>query len=494
MNISGKIVLKNSFFNIAGQGLPSVAAIIVFPFIIRYLGQDRFGLLMLIFAIQGYLEFLNLRLGFALTKFASEAIYKRDERRLSQLTWTTISYLIFLGAIGTIIIVILTAVNAFTIFKIPENLWFETRLSLIFTAISLPLIFASTGWRALLAAGQRFDLINIIHAPISCLRYIIVLSLAAKGFYLPVIMLAILLTHAFSFVIYFGVCLRLYPSIKDFSFDSQASRSLLWFGGWLSVSQIVGMALQYLDRFIIASLLPVGNLTYYAVPMEIVNKLGLIPQAISRSAFPILSALKKSFHSIQLYTRILKFMMVSAAPLIFIISIFSEDILALYVGKDFAINSTSVLKLLILGFFFMTVESVIINYALALGYADVFAKFRLIEFLLYGGISIYLTKKYGIQGMALAYLVLKISEASFGFIILQNNIPDHLDQLISNRVINGAILPIALFSFIFFISSYFNLSFFFKILIISIGIFIYTLCIWKYVLTPQEIRKFKKVS
>ena len=290
MNISGRTVLKNSFFNLAGQGLPGVVAIVVFPFLIRYLGKDRFGLLMLIFAIQGYLEFLNLRLGFALVKFAAEAIYKREETRLSQLTWTTISYLIFLGTIGAIIIAILTAVNAFTIFKIPVNLWHEARLSLIFTAISLPLIFVSTGWRALLAAGQRFDLVNIIHASITCLRYIIALFLAVKGFYLPIIMLSILLTEVLRCAIYFGVCIRLYPSIRSFSFDIHSSRSLLWFGGWISISQIFGMAIHYADRFIISAILPIAQLTYYSVPSEIINRLGLVSQGLDRAIFPALSA------------------------------------------------------------------------------------------------------------------------------------------------------------------------------------------------------------
>src|ERR1700723_1921283 len=55
---------------------------------------------------------------------------------------------------------------------------------------------------------------------------------------------------------------------------------LLRFGGWMTVSNIVGPLMVTLDRFLIAGLISVTAVAYYATPYELVTKLLLVPVAV----------------------------------------------------------------------------------------------------------------------------------------------------------------------------------------------------------------------
>lgn len=490
MKITGKKVAENTVFNLLGEGLPSIIAVVSLPFLIRWLGEERFGLFMLIWAIRGYLQFLSLRMGFALMKFAAEAIHREEEARLSCLTWTTIILLAILGSIGGVVLGMFALFGFTQVFQIPVQLWEEARVGLLLTALSVPITIATMGFRALLAAGQRFDLVNIVNGTSGCLRYLIPLLLAGMGLHLPPILLVLLLIDALRLLVYSMFCSRIYPAIHSFSFDFHSVKPLLWFGGWLSVSQVVGMATKYLDRFIIGLLLPISYVGYYTIPVEIINRLQILSSSLNRAIFPVFSALGNTERSLQLYAQAIKFMFLTATPIALIFALFSKNLLTLYIGEEIALKSASVLRVLAFVFLLISLRSITVNFIIALGYPNSIAKIRLMELLLYAGLAFSFTLKMGICGTALARLLQIIVGTIFIFFVLQWLAPRNISILASNGIGRAFILSSTLCLSIVLLHLKIR-SKTLEMLIILVIMTIYVIMIWQVILNSSERKAIK---
>ena len=61
-------LLRHTSYNFLGLGLPLVVALFTIPVLVRELGDARFGLLTLIWAVTSYFGLFDLGLGRALTQ------------------------------------------------------------------------------------------------------------------------------------------------------------------------------------------------------------------------------------------------------------------------------------------------------------------------------------------------------------------------------------------------------------------------------------------
>src|SRR5438445_9262905 len=84
-------VARHTLYNILGQALPLAVGLVAIPILTRSLGDTRFGLLALMWAIIGYFSLLDLGLGRATTKFVAE---DRKSTRLNS-SHANISYAVF---------------------------------------------------------------------------------------------------------------------------------------------------------------------------------------------------------------------------------------------------------------------------------------------------------------------------------------------------------------------------------------------------------------
>src|SRR5437763_2498431 len=71
-------VVKGSLWTLAGLVLPLFASLATTPMIIRLLGSEGYGVLILIGLIPPYFSFSDLGMGMASTQFASEAYARGD--------------------------------------------------------------------------------------------------------------------------------------------------------------------------------------------------------------------------------------------------------------------------------------------------------------------------------------------------------------------------------------------------------------------------------
>lgn len=80
-------------------------------------------------------------------------------------------------------------------------------------------------------------------------------------------------------------------SVWTWRWDVKVFKTLISFGGWLTITNIISPVMVYMDKFLIARITGAGELAYYAAPSELINRMSILPVAITRAVFPRLSAL-----------------------------------------------------------------------------------------------------------------------------------------------------------------------------------------------------------
>src|SRR3984893_8589578 len=86
----GRLLARNTVWNLIGSGAPMIVAVFCIPILIRGLGKDRFGVLTLAWALIGYASLFDLGLGRALTPLVSKKLGPEGDREDPSLAWTSL--------------------------------------------------------------------------------------------------------------------------------------------------------------------------------------------------------------------------------------------------------------------------------------------------------------------------------------------------------------------------------------------------------------------
>ena len=407
VQIRGTLLARNCVLNFVGQAVPLLVGIATIPYIIHGLGTERFGILALAWVLVASFSVFNLGLGQATTKFVAELLGKGETRRLPPLVWTSLILHALFGTIAGLVLAAVTPVLVERLFKLGPGLVVETRAVFLILAMSLPIVFVTGVFRGVLGAAQRFDLVNAVNIPSSSLFYLIPAAAVLLGFGLPAIVLFFLIARLATALVYLVLCLRIFPGLKHtFSFDRKLLRPLLSYGGWVTVSSVVGPVLVYADRFLIGALFSMAAVAYYTAPYEVVTRLWIFPISLTATLFPAFSTLVAAGERARVenvVARSLKYLLLLMGPIVFILVFFAEDILSVWLGGEFARQGTGVFQILALGVLVNSLGR--IPYALiqGAGRPDIIAKFHLLELPAYGALAWLLISRFGITGAALAW-------------------------------------------------------------------------------------------
>ena len=408
LEITGKVIARNTLLNFIGQVVPLAIGVIAIPFIIKGLGADRFGLLSLAWVVFGYFAIFDLGLGRATTKYVAEALGKGDEGRVPVLLWTTVTIQLILGLLGAIIMLIITPLVTDRVLNIPHGLIQEARFTFYLLALSIPIILVSSSFSGALQARQRFDLVNLIRIPSSTFTFLMPLVGLMFELKLPGIIVLILCVKIATLIAFLTINIQIFPKIKKITFQSVLFVRLFKFGGWVTVSSIVSPILVYLDRFLIGSILTMSAVTFYTAPFEAVTRLSIIPQSLAISLFPAFSALdgvgdrqKLEFY----YASSVKYVLLVLTPIVLVVTIFGKEILKLWLGIEFATESAMALRILSVGVLINSIGSITFSLFQGTGRPDIPAKFHLLELPLHLVAAYILISHWGITGAALAWTV-----------------------------------------------------------------------------------------
>jgi O-antigen/teichoic acid export membrane protein len=176
-------------------------------------------------------------------------------------------------------------------------------------------------------------------------------------------------------------------------------------GGWMTVGNIIGPLMLYMDRFVIGALISATAVAYYITPYEVVTKLLIISTAIAAVMFPAfsLSSAQDFDGSSVLYRQTLKYTLAILLPLTVFLLLIAKRGLSLWLGNSFGSNSYRVTQFLLIGAFALSMEALPFALLQGLGRPDIPAKVNLAEIPIYAGALYWLIQNYGVAGAAAAW-------------------------------------------------------------------------------------------
>lgn len=422
---SGGLVAKNTLYNLLGYGIPVLIAVIIIPLLIRGLGEERFGILNLVWIVIGYFSFFDFGIGRTLTKIIAEKIGSNRPSEIPPVFWTSFITMLLVSVVGTLILIFFIPYLVSSVFIISKELKEESLATFYMLAVSIPIVTTTAGLRGVLEAYQDFGIVNVIRVLLGVLTFLgplICLIFVNSLFWIVGVLVLI---RVGIWILYLIRCFKINSSIKqEIKFNLSLIGPILKLGGWITVANLVAPFMIFSDRFLIGALVSATAVTYYATPYEVVTKLLLIPGALVVVLFPVFSAsyINNPEFSKKLFLSGTKFIFLLLYPAILLIVTFSYQGIELWLGTKFAENSSLVLQLLAIGVLLNSLAAIPFNFFQGIGKASIPALVNLIELPFYLIIMWIVIKKWGINGAALIWLLRIIIDTTILFLIAQKKV------------------------------------------------------------------------
>lgn len=403
---SSRRLARNALWNFGGLAAPMVVALFAIPLLIEGMGKERFGLLAIVWMGVGYFSLFDLGLGRALTRLVAERLGRGAEEGLGELVWTALFLIAALGALGAAVVLSFAGPLVAHVLNVAPALQDEAVAAFRILAVGLPLVVVTSALVGLLEAYQRFAVIAAVRLPLGLLTFagpLLSLQFSASLAWATAVLL---LGRCVALAAYFHAAATTCPVLRRPQRPVREQMSPLFrFGGWLTVSNIVGPLMTYLDRFFVGALLNMNAVAHYATPYEVLSRLQVLPQAVLGVLFPALSTAAAAGRErlVSLYGVAARSLPAVMLPVTAGFFLFAPEGLGLWLGEEFRAASTPVVWWLAAGWMINCLALPPYTVLQSVGRPDLVAKTHLAELLPYLGMLWALTAHYGIAGTAAAW-------------------------------------------------------------------------------------------
>lgn len=394
-------LIKNSIWNLIGYIVPTIIAIPSLGYLARTLGIELFGIYTLAIAIVGYAGIFDIGLTRAIVR--EIAIFRHDHQEREKIISTSTSFIFTFSIIG-VLILFNCIPQIVHLLNVSITHITEVEVALKILVFSIPAFLLNQLWMAILEGDEKFLLVNLqrsvgssIIAGLPALFVLFDNSLSSA-------IIGLIIGRVVSLIIALIIVRKEIISAR-FKFHLDTFKRLIFFGGWITVSNIISPVMVYFDRFVISSILGAKVVGFYTAPSEAISRLGLLPGALSRAVFPRLSNTKNKNEFRKQILDSYKIMVVVCFPVVGLGMYYSHDILSLWLGQEYAEHSTFILCILLIGFLFNSIAQIPFAAIQSMGKAKVTALLHCIEIIPYLILLYGLVNAFGIVGAAYAWTV-----------------------------------------------------------------------------------------
>lgn len=408
-NLLGQLVklIRHSLYNLIGLGLPLLVAVFSIPVLIKELGDARFGLLTLIWAVVSYLSLFDLGLGRALTQQLAVMLTGKERHRIGALAVTAMGVITVFGIVAGVLMAALGPWGLGFIRSIPDKQ--EAINAIWIMAIAMPAVVLTSGFRGILEAMHAFAIVNIIRVPMGLLTFLGPLAVVMYGTpRLDVITAVLAGGRVVTCVLHAWYAKRVLPDDAGrFHFDKTLIRPLCSSGGWMTVSNVVSPLMSYADRFIVGAVLSSAAVAYYVTPQELITKLSILPNALTAVLFPTLAAqiARRDEDAMLLVRKALIWIFMALLPVTAAIALFSKELLVLWVGESFASHSYVLLQIFSAGMFITCLAQIPFTVIQGAGRSHLTAVIHVLEAPIFLVALFFLARHHGLTGAAIAWFL-----------------------------------------------------------------------------------------
>lgn len=390
-------------FNLLGNLLPLLAALIAMPVVAHLAGMERLGALAVVWTLIGYFSFLDFGLSRVVTRRVANAV----EQGRTAVELTELRAVFWWWVVPVLVIIALSFLGLRTLFAgyLPSGpMGPELAQAWVWIVWSIQVTLAN--WlRGALEGLQRFSRVNVLRTVFGTWTYATPAVVALYWPTLDAMIIAIVVGHVLALVAHAWVCKQVERGIVLGTAPRSWNRAKQFFkeGGWMSVSNLISLLMVYFDRFLLAALVPAKAVAWYATSQEAMLGVRLIPDALAGVLFPQFAAASDAgaeVHLVNLYERRIRSVAALMLSICVLAATAAYDGMRFWMGEPFALNSYRVVEIIAVGIFANSIAQLPFAWLQGMGRSRLTAQFHIVEFPLYAAGLYFCVEYWGIVGVA----------------------------------------------------------------------------------------------
>jgi O-antigen/teichoic acid export membrane protein len=282
-------VIKNVGSNWFGLGTNLIVGLLLSPFILHHLGDDAFGLWVLVFSLTGYYGLFDFGIRSSIVRYVAQFKATGEEENLSRFINTS---LCTCGGIGLLLLVVTVTASSFvdSLFRIPPALHWSARILFLVVGTAVALGFPLSVFAGVLEGLQKFNWLSLTQAGYNLSRAVlIVLTLRRGGGLLSIALISMILNLS-TYAIYFAVVQREQHVRYAFRYvDRESFRRMVSYGSVTFVATIASQLRFYSDATVIGIFIGSAAITYFSIGSKLVSYTANVTQSMSQIFTPMSS-------------------------------------------------------------------------------------------------------------------------------------------------------------------------------------------------------------
>ncbi|MCX6826362.1 MAG: oligosaccharide flippase family protein [candidate division Zixibacteria bacterium] len=402
---------KNILTGGASLAVRMVLVFLVTPLLIHTLGNDLYGVWVLIFSIINYMTICDFGLQQALVRFISKFLGLNDYQKINSVLNTAFSVY---ALVGMLVIAMAGILSLFVMekFHIPAQYLTDGRTALFIIGLNTALNLILFSWGGSLGAFHRYDIANGIAIVEDIVRTIAIVVMLKSGYSIVALSLVFLIFSFFRLTTAAVFLKKLHPAIRlNFRLINRETLRMLY--GYSSISFLISVAWLFIastDNVIIGYFLDTASIAKYAIAIGFVVALRSLIHTVTIPLQPLIShydTIKAKDTITSIYTKATTYLYFLTFAVAGGTLIFADPMIKLWIGSGYE-SSATLLKILIV--------PAAIYLPSAIGEAILYGIERhknflhiiLVEGVLNLSLSLLLVQKYGMYGVAYGTIMAQV--------------------------------------------------------------------------------------
>src|SRR5437667_5266137 len=282
-------ILKNVGSSWFALGVNVLVGLFVSPYILHRLGDEAFGIWVLIFSVTGYYGLFDLGIRSSIIRYVAKYTATDDQDQLNRLVNTAMfSY----GGIGLIAMLITLTASLYvgSIFRIPADFLTTARLLFLIVGSAVALGFPLGVFGGVLEGLQRFYLLNFTSVSSTLVRALLIVIALRHGRGLLTVALITATLPLLGALVNGAVAFRILPLHFSYRYLDRASlRRIANYGGTTFMIIVAGRLRFKTDATVIGIFLSSAAITYFAIASRLVDYASEVVSSLAQIFVPMSS-------------------------------------------------------------------------------------------------------------------------------------------------------------------------------------------------------------
>jgi len=396
-------ILKNVTSSWMGLAVNVITGFVVSPYILHKLGEQAFGLWVLVFAITGYYGLFDFGIRSSVVRYVAKFAATDDREELNRLINTSFfSY----TCVGLLLFAV-TVVGSFfvpRIFHVQPSYASTARILFLMVGASLSVGFPLGVFGGTLEGLQKFYLLNLINITNTILRAVLIIVALNRGYGLLTVALITVVLPLVNGLVNAVNAVRLTQLRLGRHFISWMTFKQIFNYGSVTFMISVAWKLRFkTDAMVIGTFVSSAAITYFAIGSRLVDYAGEVVSALAQIFVPMSShsdAKGDMEHLRKLFVAGNRACAFLIFPISAVLIILGKSIIEVWVGRKYISASYPVLLILLIPSTLMLAQSASGRILYGMARHRTWAWVVLIEGVANLILSIILVQRFGIIGDA----------------------------------------------------------------------------------------------